>query len=454
MVEGHTRVHVEQADWRTLLPFVRLFRGFRMAIHPARLGLALALVVLTYLGGLGMDVAWGPQVYPDEIDRFLHLPSEEYAQWRDGMAEQRDGAEAVADDPRIGVFRALLEAQGRAFEQLIHSATRLNFGLTGFLAGEGFRAGGVLGALSIMILGVPGWLLTTYPGFLAVFLLFAFLLTALLGGAIARLAAVQVSREASPSAFAGLRFTGVRYPWFVLAPLIPLIVAGLIGLALAVAGLALFNAPVLDVIGAVLFGLLLLGGFVIAVILIGLLIASPLLLPALAVEGTDAFDAISRAFNYVIARPWHYLFYNVVMVVYGAITYLFVGLVVYVTLWATKAAVGWWAFAGVGGEDDRLNRFDAILPAPQLGELVFTPAWDALDASGTVAAAVVLVWVRLLIALLPAYAVSFFFCQQTWIYLLLRHSTDEAELDEVYLEPSEQPEATPEKLEPGETQAE
>ena len=438
MPEQAHRVHVDQVDWTALLPFVRLFRGYRMAIHPAKLLLALMLVILTYLGGVGMDLIWGAQVQPGEVQQYL------------GVSSYTLGVRGA--DGRAGVFETTLAVESRAFERMVVSATQLNFGFTSFLAGRGFDAGGVLGALSIMVVGVPGWLYTSHPGFLAVFLAFSFLLTVLFGSAIARLAALQATRDLHPSAFTALRYTAKRYVSFVLTPLIPVGVAVSIGLFLALAGLALFNLPYLDVVGALFFGIFLACGFAVALILFGLLIASPLLLPTLAVEGSDAFDAISRAFNYVIGRPWRYLFYNLVMVVYGAITYLFVGLIVFLTLWCTKAAVGLWTFAGDGDQ----TRFDAILPNPQLGELVHTVEWSALDGSGWLAASIVMVWVKLLIALLPAFAVSLFFCEQTWIYLLLRRTAEGAELDEVYLEPRDhfEPAITPEKVEPTEADRE
>lgn len=434
------RVLVEQADWRTLLPFLRLFDAFRMAIHPSKMLLALMLVLLTYLGGLGLDLVWGPQVHPghgpDSIDEMISRDLSFFGVSR-GAPQGR---------PTEGIFEATLDAELAAFKRVVHSASHLHFGISDFLSGEGLTSGGVIGGLADMIIFIPLWLLAEQPIFLAVFLLYAFLLTALFGGAITRLAAVQATRDLRPSPFAALRFTGRRYPWYVLAPVIPLAVAAVIGVMVAVAGLVFFNLPVLDVIGALLFGLMLLGGFVIALLVIGLLVGASLLFPALAVEGTDSFDAISRAFNYVIGRPWRYLFYTAIMLVYGAVTYLFVGLVVYLTLWATKMAAGLWVFREVDGGT---NRFDAILPAPRLGELVHTVDWNSLDGSAAIAAGIVLVWVKLLIALLPAYAVSFFFCEQTWIYLLLRRSADGSEIDEVYLE-NEVPQAmaTPEKVEP------
>src|SRR5699024_1690744 len=158
-----------------------------------------------------------------------------------------------------------------------------------------------------------------------------------------------------------LHFTCRRYLWFVLTPLLPLIIAFVIGLFLAGAGGILFNFPIGDVIGAALFGLMLIGGFIITVLLIATATRINLFYPALAVEGSDAFDVISRVFNYALGRPWRYLFYTAVMIVYGAITYLFVGLVIFLILTITRSFVGWW---DINSLQAGVTRFDAILPAP------------------------------------------------------------------------------------------
>lgn len=451
MPDQPNRVCVERVDWLALFPFLHLFRGFRMALHPGKLLLALLMVLGVYLGGLGLDLVWGPRVHQGELDRYLTRSPQDYAQWVQWMNDAAAKGDLGRSDPRRGIFQTILEVELDAFQRLVVSATSLNFGVTEFLAGQGLQSGGVLGSLLTMIVVVPGWLYRTHPGFLAVFLLWAFLLTALFGGAISRLAALQACRDERISPFAALRFVGSRYPWFVLAPVIPLVVALLLGLGLALVGV-LFNWRVTDVLASLIFGLLLLGGVAIALTLIGLVLGSSLLFPAMAVEGADAFDAISRAFNYLLGRPWRFLFYWATMLVYGAVTYLFVGLMVYFSLWTTKAFVGWWVFSDTPAG---VNRFDAIFPSPRLGELMHQVDWSALEGTGTgsVAAALVLVWVKLVIALLPAFAVSFYFCEQTWIYLLLRRWADGAELDEVYLEPGDAqdlPAATepPDKLEP------
>ena len=77
------------------------------------------------------------------------------------------------------------------------------------------------------------------------------------------------------------------------------------------------------------------------------------------------------------------------------------------------------------------------MPQPQAGKLTdFWPQFAALSTSGRIAASLVLVWVWLFIGLLAAFAVSFYFSAHTWIYLLLRHSADGTEFDDVFVEQS------------------
>src|SRR5436190_19377663 len=56
-------------DWKATFPFVSLFRGFRVAIHPSKLILALVALMLIYFGGKVLDGIW-PRDYravPNEL---------------------------------------------------------------------------------------------------------------------------------------------------------------------------------------------------------------------------------------------------------------------------------------------------------------------------------------------------------------------------------------------------
>ena len=77
------------------------------------------------------------------------------------------------------------------------------------------------------------------------------------------------------------------------------------------------------------------------------------------------------------------------------------------------------------------------------------------------AASIILVWVHLFIALVAAYAVSFYFSAHTLIYLLMRKGVDETEFDEIAApteheqdvdqedKPAPRTPALPDKVEPG-----
>ena len=51
-------------------------------------------------------------------------------------------------------------------------------------------------------------------------------------------------------------------------------------------------------------------GFVMTITLFGTIGGFNLMYPTIAVEGSDSFDAITRSFSYVYARPWRMLFYT------------------------------------------------------------------------------------------------------------------------------------------------
>src|SRR5262249_3990584 len=126
---------------------------------------------------------------------------------------------------------------------------------------------------------------------------------------------------------AALAFSLGKFLSFVSAPLIPLVIVLVVGLVPLIAGL-LASIPglgaIVNVVMAALFILILAAGFVMTLVLLGTFGGFNLMYPTIAVEGSDSFDAISRSFSYVYARPWRMLFYTTVAVVYGAFCYLFV----------------------------------------------------------------------------------------------------------------------------------
>ncbi len=223
---------------------------------------------------------------------------------------------------------------------------------------------------------------------------------------------------------------------FASAPVIPLAIIVVIGLIVAI-GSIIGNIPFLGpiVVGA-LFFIALLAGFVMTLVLLGTAGGFNLMYPTIAVEGSDSFDAISRSFSYVYARPWRMLFYSLVALAYGAATYLFVRMFIWLTLVLTHHFVG---MGMVISADNGAYLLDAMWPGPaNTGRLAFGSDYQALSAGQSIGAFFINCWVMLLVAFLGAFALSLYFSANTIIYYLMRSEVDSTELDDVYLEQAEE----------------
>ena len=90
-------------------------------------------------------------------------------------------------------------------------------------------------------------------------------------------------------------FVVSRWLVFFVAPLLPLILVIVVSLVPLIGGLVLFNFPGLDVIGGLLFAVAIGCGAVMALLLVVHAAGIHLLYPAISVEGSDSYDAASRA---------------------------------------------------------------------------------------------------------------------------------------------------------------
>jgi hypothetical protein len=503
---------VARIDWDRTFWFASIFRAFRLATQPAKLALAVVLVVAMFVVGVVLDqLIGGERVLPGEFTQYTQAAGEPaFDDWRaeqrdqlrqqlawqlrtyvDGgydqalrLVEQRDPwqeaetlvhehfrqqradlPDAADDDPdaaearqarleqlhqqerqvldRIdrlrptGVFVAVLEIKVEAFSNLIDAAVNLRFGFDQLNPRNPLRPATMIGAIRTVLYELPLWLWHVHTVFLVIWLVVFVIIWSLLGGAISRLATVEAARGDRLGMSDGVRFAFRRWFSYAATPLIPLAFVALLGLVIAVGGL-LFHAPLLDIVGALLFVVALPLAFVMAMLLILWVGGVHLMYPALAAEGTDAFDAVSRSYSYVLARPWRLAWYTLVTLAYGVVTYLFVGLVVFLTLRLAQAAGS--AFTAP---------LQTVLPPPELGDLGYFDevAWTELGWSQRIAAVVVSVWVYLLIAVVAAYAVSYYFSAFSMIYLLLRRCCDGTEVGEVFRDNEPEP-ASAEKVEP------
>jgi hypothetical protein len=260
---------------------------------------------------------------------------------------------------------------------------------------------------------------------------------AFFGGAITRLAVVQMAGKDRPGLMETLRFVAARYLSYLAAPLVPLIFVGLIVVLFVIYGLVLHIWPLVgDVIDSVAYPILVLLGFGQAILLVGL-VGYPLMYATVSAEGSDTFDALSRSYNYVFQSPWHYIWYSLVAVFYGAILVFFVvfmgSLIVYLTKWSLdQTPLTGTTFPSRGVD----NLFVHAPESFHWRELLVThpvdPTWY-----NAVSTFFVTIWVTIIFLLMIGFAYSYYFSAFSMVYLLMRRKVDDTEIDEVYLEEDE-----------------
>lgn len=156
--------------------------------------------------------------------------------------------------------------------------------------------------------------------------------------------------------------------------------------------------------------------------------------PAVAYDGSNGMDAVSRSLNYVCVRPWRMVFYAVVAFVYGAICYIFVRFFAYLLLWATYRGLRLGAVLNsASGLPDKIA---AIWPEPSFGQLLaFSTATGST--SEWVAAILVYLSALIVVGLVVSFIISFYFSANTIVYALMRNKVDNTPLEEIYTEPEE-----------------
>jgi hypothetical protein len=242
------------------------------------------------------------------------------------------------------------------------------------------------------------------------------------GAAITRSAAVQLARDERLSWGSLLEFVRTRWLAYVAAPLFPMFGVLLASLPLAVFGLLLRGGSFGGALFAILWPVALLAGVVMAFLLVGLLINWPLMYATISSEGTDAFDALSRAYAYSFQRPLVYLGYVILAMAVGIPCVLFVdffaAMVVHLAAWSVSWGSGF-------------------------------PNWAEVVSSGFAGQAspwyhqLVRFWIWLVGVFATGFATSYFFSAMTVVYFLLRMRVDATEMDEVYLPDEDEPYTMP-----------
>ena len=403
-------------QWFDNLMFPRIFQAFRMAIQPGKLGIALLGVAIICLAGYIMDFSNTVVVTPDEQGKITELQAYmQSAQPNEAVPEFCRKYEEKGR--RAGVFSTLWHFGSEKFHAALKELFELNFASVATNIADCFRA--------------VGWALRYHYLYCLVFIVIKLGVLSVAGGAICRIAALQFARGEKPGPIEALRFSLRRFTSFFFAPLVPVIMIVCIGAFIFALGL-LGNIPRAGELIISLFTLLALtAGALIAIVVIGAIAGFNLMFPAVAYDGSDALDVISRSFSYVFNRPWRMGFYTAISAVYGAICYLFVRLFAFLLLLVTHVILrcGVWKETSNG-----VNKLTAIWPEPRFMNLLGSNGSPAANSTESVAAFLVYLFLWVVVGLVVSMIITFYFSANTIIYSLMRNRVDNTALEDVYLD--------------------
>jgi hypothetical protein len=432
MIMSQAPQEPRQAGWSNLFDCAKIFDTFRMARHTSKVGLALAALVLTVGWGSLLDAIWVRSesgVPANAIE--LYQAGREYppaASDTESAPETVSGEAMPAAGETASHEHGVFQLYSRNLRLQTVRLTRAVIPTEG-LGGLMSDVTGSIGAVARSTI----WVARRHPVFAILFFPGILLIWSVFGGMICRIAALQFARDE----LIGIRdaFDFVRrrlWGGFFLAPLAPIIGVLALGILLALGGLFLSIPFLGNTLGALFFFLAVLAGLAIAVLSVGLVGGGSLLWPAIAVEGTTSFDAFSTSFHYVYTRPWRSAWYGVVALAYGSVCWLVIGFFARLTLWATHAFVGLGTVASrtvAGGAE--ISKLDALWKLDGLFGPFHGYESSAVSGLDYLGVGLIGLWVYLLIAVVWAVLVSFYFCASTVIYFLLRRAVDLTDYEQV-----------------------
>ncbi len=453
----HERVlPTEGFDYRRVFPWVHVFRSIRLALRIRQLFLA-ALGLLLATGGMRLidslagesapaDSALatdGQPLWPWEMDLGFRFTSD--TPGRTASDSPADLVQSFYDglSAPIPFLRDLLSNW-----QVVLIPVRDVLGAVEVL----FRPESDLHDVAIALSRTAWWLLVW----------------SVFGGAIARSAAVEFARDQSTHFWGALKFSFARALSYFASPMLPLGGIAFLGGLCALGGLTgRIGGGVGPGLLGLIWGPLLILALLLAIVVMGLACGWPLMVATISVEGTDGFDGMSRAYNYVYERPRYYIVQIALTMLNGSFGAFCVLFMAQLTLRLALCGVAWggglpairdaiveappilavpkidWGFDGdspvngqpvegnLEGDSDIDPRADLtpIVEAAQGGD--GEPGRSPTPVSWS--SRFTRFWMCLLATLVVGFVYSFFWSSATVIYFLLRRSVDGNDFDEVYL---------------------
>jgi len=395
------------------LLFPKIFRTFRMAIQPTKLIIIFSALIIICLSGWIMDLSETVVVIRNtegditetELQTYMNHPS-----------QMKTYVESYRGKSRgAGVFSTLWHFTAATFQASVDSVFALDIPGVVKNVVDYFKA--------------AGWALRHHFIYCIIFFLIYLSVISIAGGAICRIAALQFARGEKPGLTEALRFSTQRFTSFFVAPLTPIGIIIVPVLFIFILGL-IGNIPWAgELIIGISMPLALIAGALITVVLIGMFAGFNLMFPAIAYDGSDCFDSISRSFSYVYAKPWRMGFYTTIAAVYGAISYTFVRFFAFILLFVTHLFLE----LGVLVENSKdVSKLLAIWPKLKFTKLISYKDVVTTNWTESVGAFLVYLFLLAVLGLVVSFIISFYFSANTIIYSLMRYKVDNTALEDMY----------------------
>ncbi len=257
----------------------------------------------------------------------------------------------------------------------------------------------------------------------------------IIGGAITRISAVEYAKDESLKMLDGVKFSLKKFWSYFWSPIVPAIGVVFFALCNVLIGFVGKLGAFGDIFLAFGFPLTLISSFMVAFVGIIGIIGLCLMFPTISAEGSDAFDAMSRAYSYVLSKPRRFFTYFFISSLYGIFCVVLVG--------ASACFIVNIAFdtVGIGMGQKFKDIIAAVNIKPDYCSIISASASDfkaglaGIDnwAERFVALSIVLCLMVVKTGVF-GFALAYIGSAKTIVYFLLRKDVDETDISDIYVE--------------------
>ena len=258
-------------------------------------------------------------------------------------------------------------------------------------------------------------------------LLWAVVVWSIFGGAITRMAATEFAANQKASAREALKFSTSKLLRFLTAPALPIAGIGCIWFACMIVGWIGAIPSVGENALGIGYGLTLLLGVAMSVMLIGVAAGWPLMVATIGVEASDGFDGLSRSYSYVINRPWYFAWSVFVSLVYGSIVIFVIWVVANLAVHLSNAAIT--TSLGSEAADTLLVQHKGIM------KVASRPQEIGVTQEPVSVGTIVGFWLSIWTLGVLGFVNSYFWSATTAVYFTMRQKVDGISMKEVFLPP-------------------